>query len=183
MAVTMADVIFALSLQRAYNFQSTPIAYGYETANDGTRHVVRHFQGNPHVYALDFKSYDKRFPAWLISVAFAIILLIKSFHMLQPIYNYLRSIGTVNDKRGKQIYIANHDLPTAVYQGRTEYHSAGQIGTDGQCKYEELPTLGIFGNLLMASTSSVEIPPLNIPILPENTLADENLKGSILDVG
>ncbi|XKL65939.1 hypothetical protein PGB90_009359 [Kerria lacca] len=93
----------------------------------------------------------------------------KKIYMLQPVYTYLRSIGNVIDKRGKQLYIENHDLPTTVYQGRSGYHSTAQISADDQYKYKELPTLGILGDLLMASSSPAEILSVIIPNLPKNS--------------
>lgn len=57
------------------------------------------------------------------------------------------------------------------------YHSAGPTEVEDHNKYKELPTLGIIANLLMASSTPAAILPVNIPILPENTIASENLIG------
>lgn len=51
----------------------------------------------------------------------------KDVHILQPIYTYLRGIGNVVDKRGKQIYLQDCTLPAATFGNRTGYHAPAAI--------------------------------------------------------
>ena len=69
MAITIAETMYALPLIKAYNVHCTPIAYGYDIANGGSRRLVREIREEPFIYALDFKSIDKLVPAWLIDMA------------------------------------------------------------------------------------------------------------------
>jgi len=74
MAVTLGEAVFALPLIRAYGEVGRyPIAYGYETANGGTRRVVKRFSSRRNIWALDYSSFDKHVPAWLINAAFFIL--------------------------------------------------------------------------------------------------------------
>lgn len=72
--VTFGEAVFALPLIEAYRKEKTPIAYGYETAIGGAAKIIKEVQGKYH-YALDFKSFDKTVPAWLIRIAFDILLI------------------------------------------------------------------------------------------------------------
>lgn len=73
MQVTMAEAMFALPLIDAYRHQSKPIAYGYEVALGGTRRILKRFANKKNLAAIDFKSFDKTVPRWLVNAAFYIL--------------------------------------------------------------------------------------------------------------
>lgn len=73
MALTLAEAIFAIPLTDAYRTSNRPIAYGYETAMGGTRRVLRKFARCKNICALDFKSFDKTVPSWLVDAAFYVL--------------------------------------------------------------------------------------------------------------
>lgn len=73
MTMTMGEAVFAVPLIRAYQSRSSPIAYGYETAIGGCRKLLSEMGTDSHFAALDFSSFDKSVPAWLIEVAFDVL--------------------------------------------------------------------------------------------------------------
>lgn len=70
--ITFGEAVFALPLIKQYQKQRTPIAYGFESGNGGTRRLFKTFRGS-HFLGIDFKKFDKRLPAWLIDIAFDIL--------------------------------------------------------------------------------------------------------------
>ncbi|CAH0395178.1 unnamed protein product [Bemisia tabaci] len=66
------------ALIRAYQrlpAHSTPIAYGSETATGGAMKVVKRMQKyGKWYYGLDFKRFDKTVPAWLVDLAYDLLL-------------------------------------------------------------------------------------------------------------
>lgn len=74
MSMTMGEAVFAVPLIEAYQTVGNPIAYGYETAVGGTRRLVAQFAKHGGIYtAIDFKSFDKTVPNFLIDAAFEIL--------------------------------------------------------------------------------------------------------------
>lgn len=73
MAITLTKAIFALPLTQAYREHNRPIAYGYETAMGGIRRVLKKFARCSNISALDFKSFDKNVPAWLVDPSFYVL--------------------------------------------------------------------------------------------------------------
>lgn len=69
------EACFALPLIREYAKGGYPIAYGYETACGGHLRILNRFGMFGHFLSSDFKSFDKTIPAWLIRIAFDILLL------------------------------------------------------------------------------------------------------------
>lgn len=76
--VTFGEAVFAVPLIEAYQKYPTPIAYGYETVNDGISKIIREAHGK-YFYALDFKSFDETVPTWLIRIAADILILNTNF--------------------------------------------------------------------------------------------------------
>jgi hypothetical protein len=75
--VTFMEAMFALPLIEAYQakpMQTTPIAYGFETATGGVNRLIRRFSGSGWFTSMDFKKFDKTIPAWLIEIAFDILM-------------------------------------------------------------------------------------------------------------
>lgn len=72
--MTFGEAVFALPLINAYKKCVRPvIAYGYETAIGGFSKLYRRFVNRKRYYCLDFKSFDKTLPEWLINYAFDIL--------------------------------------------------------------------------------------------------------------
>lgn len=71
--VTFGEAVFAVPLIKAYQAYPSPIAYGYETACGGMKRLHNTFSLK-HKYGLDFSKFDKTVPAWLIRIAFSILL-------------------------------------------------------------------------------------------------------------
>lgn len=70
--VTFGEAVFALPLIDAYRKGGSPIAYGLETGNGGCRKLFTNFKGN-YFTGIDFSSFDKTLPAWLIEIAFEVL--------------------------------------------------------------------------------------------------------------
>lgn len=76
---------------------------------------------------------------------------------------YLGGIGNVTDRKGKGLFVGDHSLPVGIIAGKTGYHGNGVIDANTHNYYEEIPTLGVIGNMLMASSSAINNP---IPLIP-----------------
>lgn len=87
---------------------------------------------------------------------------------------FYRAIGHVKDKTGKTVYLQDHVLPTTVVQNKSGYHSQ-TIDVDSHNKYEELPSLGVCGDILMAIASDEAAPTPIIGPLPANLTPTQNL--------
>nr|APG78216.1 RdRp [Wuhan insect virus 23] len=70
--VTFGEAVFALPLIQAYKKGGYPIAYGFETGNAGCKKMFHGMKGN-HYLGIDFTSFDKTLPPWLVSTAFDIL--------------------------------------------------------------------------------------------------------------
>ncbi|KAK7580160.1 hypothetical protein V9T40_000789 [Parthenolecanium corni] len=99
----------------------------------------------------------------------------QEFNVPQPLATYLQAIGHVEEKRGKLLYLANHTLPVVVAGDKGGYHSL-LINTETHNLYKEIPTLGVTGDVLMATTGPDNTVP-TLPILPNDTAATQNLLG------
>ncbi|KAG8297459.1 hypothetical protein J6590_036251 [Homalodisca vitripennis] len=71
--------MFALPLIRAYKgmpISSRPIAYGFETLTGEMRLVSKKFYGKGNRFiGLDFSKFENTVPAWLVDIAFDILML------------------------------------------------------------------------------------------------------------
>lgn len=104
------------------------------------------------------------------------------YNVPQPVYLFLKGIGEVKDATGKTVHLFNHTLPTSVAQGFGGYHSA-IINADSHALYEEVPSLGICGDILMAEASEAAQPVPNFRVLPQNTRATRSLVGNFGAIG
>nr|QVG74787.1 RNA-dependent RNA polymerase [Riboviria sp.] len=75
MTLTMGEAVFAVPLIERYQNMggNSPIAYGYETALGGAQRVLSDLRGSKYKGSLDFKSFDKTVPSFLIREAFDIL--------------------------------------------------------------------------------------------------------------
>lgn len=103
------------------------------------------------------------------------ILTDEELNVPQPIYLYIKAIGHVNDKTGKEIYISDHVLPVTNVVNRTGYHTTTMTSRN-HCLFEEVPSLGVCGDVLMAQASRTETNP-TFEFVPAGRTANRNLAG------
>lgn len=100
------------------------------------------------------------------------------FNVPQPLFMYLSEIGAYCDKMGKETRLEIPPLPTTRVQGFGGYHAA-EITTDTYNLFEEVPSLGIAGDMLMAVASQGVEPQPNFRVgRPPGSLFTDNLVGS-----
>jgi hypothetical protein len=105
------------------------------------------------------------------------------FNVPQPIHVFLSQIGNVTDKMGKETELEIPNLPTAVAQGFGGYH-ANVLDANTHNLFEEVPSLGIAGDMVMAASGAAEEPDIIHHItLPVGSRPTENLCGCITPIG
>jgi hypothetical protein len=105
------------------------------------------------------------------------------FNVPQPIYAYLQEIGTFTDKMGKETELNIPDLPIQRAGGLGGYH-APEINAETHTLLEEVPSLGIAANMVMALTSQRPEPNVNFRVgFPPRTRATNNLVGTTSPIG
>lgn len=109
-------------------------------------------------------------------------MLAHDYNVPQRIYPFLKGIGEVKDATGKIVNLENHRLPRHVVQGMGGYHSAG-ITEQNHNLYEEVPSLGICGDVLMAVASEAANPTPNFRVIPRGTRATRSLTGYFGAIG
>lgn len=70
--MTFGEAVFAAPLLDAYQQIESPFAFGYETGIGGCVKLRRKFNAS-NCLAVDFESFDKTLPSWLIDVSFDIM--------------------------------------------------------------------------------------------------------------
>ncbi|KOB66191.1 Uncharacterized protein OBRU01_21589 [Operophtera brumata] len=88
----------------------------------------------------------------------------------------------VKDPTGKTVHLANHQLPVTVVQGSGGYHSVA-IDANTHNLFEEIPSLGICGDIVMAEASEAAQPVPNFRVLPQHTRATRALCGYFGPIG
>ncbi|KAJ8728514.1 hypothetical protein PYW07_006210 [Mythimna separata] len=106
----------------------------------------------------------------------------QDYNVPQPIYLFLKEIGEVKDVTGKTVHLADHTLPVTVVQGMGGYHSQS-INAATHNLYEEIPSLGICGDIVMAESSDAATPVANFRVLPQQTKATRALCGNFGPIG
>lgn len=106
----------------------------------------------------------------------------QEFNIPQPLYLFLKGIGEVKDSTCKTVHLADHVLPEVVQQGFGGYFSA-TIDEASHNLYEEIPCLGICGDIVMAETSEDVQPMPNFRVLPATTRATRSLNGNFGAIG
>lgn len=105
------------------------------------------------------------------------------FNVPQPMYTYLASIGSIVDKMGKRTFLETPTLPTAQAGGFGGYHAAA-INEDTHNLFEEIPSLGIAGDMLMAAAGTADEPARNFRVAyPANATFSNNLLGQFPVIG
>ncbi|CAG9772095.1 unnamed protein product [Ceutorhynchus assimilis] len=70
----------------------------------------------------------------------------ETFNVPQTILTYLKEVGTYTDRMGKETRHEVPNLPTTVVQNFGGYH-AQEVNADNHCLFEEVPSLGIAGDM------------------------------------
>lgn len=99
----------------------------------------------------------------------------QTLNVPQPIYAFIKALGNIQDKTGKELFLRDLDLPVAVTANRGGYHGA-VIDEGNHNLFEELPNLGVIGDVLMAMSNDVLVQPAIGPV-PATTVATRNLLG------
>lgn len=106
-----------------------------------------------------------------------------TFNVPQPMFIYLNQIGTYTDKMGKETLLEIPALPTTVVQNFGGYH-ANIIDENTHNLFEEVPSLGIAGDMVMALASDEDEPIPNFHIaLPPHSEITDNLLGKTQLIG
>lgn len=132
---------------------------------------------------IDIKSKQRRFA--LTSTEKEILKASKdvAWTVPQPIYAYLMQMGNVIDRMGKETFLAIPPLPVTVNQNLGGYHST-KIDENTHNLYEEVPSLGIAADVVMATASQADEPEINVRVgLPVGALVNQNLTGYIANIG
>lgn len=99
----------------------------------------------------------------------------ETFNVPQPIYAYLSQIGDVTDKMGKETEVEIPDLPVTVLQTFGGY-IADTIGQANHNLFEEIPSLGIAADSVMALASDQAAPQVAMRLaLPAGASVTSNL--------
>lgn len=106
-----------------------------------------------------------------------------TYNVPQPYFMYLSSIGSVVDKMGKRTFLNVPDLPTTVIGNKSGYH-ADAVTEETHCLFEEVPSLGVAGDMLMAivSTTDETVPAFGFT-LPPGAKASSNMLGTFSPIG
>ncbi|KAL1489870.1 hypothetical protein ABEB36_013798 [Hypothenemus hampei] len=104
------------------------------------------------------------------------------FNAPQPLLAYLSEIGVYCDKMGKETRLSVPDLPVTVAQGFGGYHHP-EINVDTRNLFEEVPSLGIVRDMIMAVTSAATelIPNFHVGS-PLNSEITNNLVGKFYPI-
>lgn len=106
--MVFGEAVFALPLIEAYMKHESPIAYGYETGNAGMRELIDRCKGR-NFLGIDFRSFDKSVPAWLIRVAFDIL-----FMQVDLLYYQDYGIARVDAMCRMWDYIVDYFINTPI---------------------------------------------------------------------
>lgn len=105
------------------------------------------------------------------------------YNIPQPLYTYLASIGSIVDRMGKRSFLNTPALPIATAQGFGGYHSA-EVTQYNHNVFEEIPSLGIAGDLLMAASTAAGEPERNFHVaFPADATYSDNLLGQFIIIG
>lgn len=108
----------------------------------------------------------------------------KQFNIPQPLYAYLQQVGTYTNNTGQEMALEIPSLPITVgVQDMGGYH-ANAVNSNTHNLFEEVPSLGIAGDMLMALASEDAEPVPNFHIgKPEWSEFTTNLIGNFSPIG
>lgn len=106
-----------------------------------------------------------------------------TYNVPAPLCIYLNELGPYKDKMGKETQLNVPNLPVAVAQNFGGYH-ANSITQENHNLFEEVPSLGVAGDMVMALTAEGEEPAVNFHVgVPAHTRVSENLTGRFTPIG
>jgi hypothetical protein len=101
------------------------------------------------------------------------------FNVPQPVSAFLHQIGQFSDKMGKTTDVKVPSFPTQRAQGMGGYHSP-EITEEAHNLFEEVPSLGIAGDMVMALCQDGIEPTPNFKVqIPKGAMITRNLTGNI----
>lgn len=107
----------------------------------------------------------------------------EQFNVPQPLFAVLNEIGNYTDKMGKETRHQVPNLPITVVQGHGGYH-ANAINADTHNLFEEVPSLGIAGDMVMSLATADPEPIPNFRIgVPAGSRITQNLVGNTTPIG
>lgn len=105
------------------------------------------------------------------------------FNVPQPMFAMLSEVGNFTDKMGKETRHQLPNLPITVVQGMGGYHS-NAINVDTHNLFEEVPSLGIAGDMLMTLARAEPEPAPNFRVeIPASSRITTNLVGNTVPIG
>lgn len=105
------------------------------------------------------------------------------YNIPQPLYTYLTSIGSIVDTMGKRTFLQTPNLPIAEAGGFGGYHH-GEVNEDTHILFEEIPSLGVAGDMLMAASRNNDEPVKNFRVaFPQNATYSNNFLGNFPVIG
>lgn len=106
-----------------------------------------------------------------------------TYNVPQTYFLYLSSIGSVVDKMGKRTFLNIPNLPTTVIGNKSGYH-ADAVTEENHCLFEEVPSLGVAGDVLMTIATIIDEPvPAFGFTLPQGAKASSNMLGTFSPIG
>lgn len=78
------------------------------------------------------------------------------FNVPQPLHVYLSEVGNHTDMMGKETNLEIPNLPVTRVQNFGGYHAA-EVNADMHNMFEEIPSLGVAGDVIMALASDRKI--------------------------
>jgi hypothetical protein len=105
----------------------------------------------------------------------------EQFNVPQPVFAMLSEIGNYTDKMRKE---TRHQVrATTVVQGLGGYHAAA-VNAENHNLFEEVPSLGIAGNMVMALAMHQPEPQPNFRVgIPPGPQVTSNLVGNTTPIG
>lgn len=98
-----------------------------------------------------------------------------AFNVPEPIYLYLKGLGTIEADTGQTLIPRFPELPNQQVQGQGGYF--GVVDGENHILYEEFPTLGVTGEGLRQSLSDAPPGVYNSSVAPAELAVNTNLQG------
>lgn len=105
------------------------------------------------------------------------------YNVPAPLAAYLNELSPYKDRMGKETRLHVPDLPIAIAQNFGGYHAA-TITAANHNLFEEILSMGVAGDIVMALTAEGEEPTVNFHVrVPANTQISDNLVGRFRPIG
>jgi hypothetical protein len=176
MTMTIGEAVFAIPLIEAYQQQSSPIAYGYETAVGGTYRLKNEMGNCKSFSAIDFSSFDKTVPVKLIKVAFDILL--RNIDLI----NY-REHGVADARRMLSMwdYIIEYFLNTPIRLCNGERFKKHSGVASGSYFTQLIDSIVNYILIVWVYIEQTGLPPRSIKVLGDDSVAGSDKKLDLCD--